>query len=768
MRQNNKFIGVAALATVASLTAMGGNIPQYEFRQTDSEFVFLKDAIPVNVSYLTEGANQLYYLGDRAYINAYTGQGYPIGFDFKYAGQTFNQFAIDNTGSIMLGKDHVENRGYLGLLYKDPTIYEYNSFYFGMTPINSGIQYGEVSYKTEGEEGNRTLTVQYAHMEIKSGNPRGAATYSEQIVLHEKDGRIEINFLEEATPYQKTGFHIGLAGWDYNDQKILKSEGIGKPFTVSEYRQADQLNNETIIQWDTDDELGYHHMTPYSYTLSFTPTGESGFTCASPEDLAAEQTADMITASCRRPADAPATMILWSETPFDDSEIPAEGLTYEVKNHSGEYGTKIGNATVIYYGDDENPTATVKNVKPATPYYIKAFGVNGYPSYSTSSASTIDIYSSHPAPTLFRATSAGNAIELQTVAEQGDKVIIAVTEDRVESTTDTPLGIFGTPAADCKAGDKIEGGGIVIYVGDPGTFSYDDAKANRQLFFRTWAIRDGRVSKTFNNTSGVTDPQFPYIPEVEQWALFLTPTGWLTSTSSTDQATMTEFVPRMHGQNMDVPVIGGISALGTTSSIMTPAIDIQPDSKLSFEWAMETTREPVQGDDQLVVLPEGNEPGKFGMGHTFSVTCGTRGTGTTLLETSQYDGTMTESTLEPGRYISGTSTFISETVEIPEGRGMRVKFSFSTEGFSILYLRNISIDNGQVGIESIAGNMVSEDIITSGHGFISIMSAAGGEYSICSLDGRVARTLKLGEGEVAAVTLDKGIYIVGGRKIAVK
>lgn len=769
MRHSNRILGTAALIAGSTISAFAGNIPQYEFRQTNTEFKFLEGATPVRVTRLEEGANQLYFLEDRAYINAYNGQGYPIGFDFKYAGNIFNQFAIDCNGGIILGKDRINSMGYLSLMFKDPSIYPSNSFCIGMLPFKGGIDQGDISYKTEGTEGNRTLTVEYAHMRIMANTLRQFAIYSMQIVLHEDSGKVDINFLEENTPSEGTGFHCGLSGVDYKDQILLTSGGLGDPFTVSADRQADMLNGNTVISWRNDDELGYDHMDPYSYTLSFTPTGEKGFTCSAPQDLAFDQEGDVITVSCKRPADADATMILWSKSPITDADLPEEGRSYLVKDQNKEWASVIGNSTVVYYYDDEIATAKIENVSPATKYYVKAFGVNGYPSYSVESAADLEVYSSHPAPTLFRATSADNAIDLQTVAADGDKVIIAVTDKRLDTSIDAPVGVFGTPEADSKVGDAIEGGGEVIYVGDYGTFSYKDATPNRQLYFRTWAIRDGRVSKTSNNTAGVTNPSFPFKPEVECWALYQAPMGWMSNTTNNDEATVTRFVPRLHGEVMDIPAIAGISAMGTTSSLITPSVNVPGGSTLEFEWAMETTREPVKGDDELVVLPEGNEPGKFGMGHSFKVTCGGRGTGTDLYESSEYKGTMTENPLEPGRYVSGTSTFIPVKVDMPAADNTRVQFAFSTEGYSILYLRNIVIDNGGMGgVGNIDDALDANDIFTSGAGLMSILSAKGGEYAVYSLDGIMVKTVTLGAGEAAVIALERGVYMVSGHKILVK
>ncbi len=445
-------------------------------------------------------------------------------------------------------------------------------------------------------------------------------------------------------------------------------------------------------------------------------------------------------------------------------EYPEQGVSYPVKNDEGEYITTFGDATLIYYSNDENPTAEFKDIKPSTQYYVKAFGVNGYPSYCYDKAAELEFLSSHPAPYILQATSAKDAINLKILGD--DPVIIAATTDRVMATEEGATGIFGQPEAACNVGDEIEGGGRVIFVGDPCEFAYTDAEPNRQIFFRAWSLRNDVVSQTFINATGVTEPSMPYEPQLELYTLYEAPLNWISQTTHTGTTVTTIFMPRMRGANEEQPAVGGVSASGTKATLISPALNYGKNAELSFEWAMETTRDVSQIVDQMVVLPEGNEPGTFGAGHSFEVKCGKRGTENDLFKATEYTGTMTPSPNDPDHYISGTSEFLPVKVNLPEDENARITFTFSTEGFSTLYLRNIKV-TGEAGILEVftPGN---EDVISAGEGCVTIISANGGVYDVVALDGRTIARENIPAGEGRVIALGSGMYIVAGQKVLVK
>lgn len=756
---------LGALAISAALSASAGNIPQYSFNETRSDaFVFLTDATKVTNTFNTE---QEMVFPDKQSVTAYTGTGFPIGFDFRYGGRVFNQFAINNNGYLLLGYDKVEFRGYCNLFFSiDNTDRRYatNDFYLGFGPKMFGIAEGEISYKLQGDEGNRTLTVEFAHMNVNEPTrpSRGNAIYSLQIVLCEKDNTVKMNFIEEESPYTSLALACGLSGWSPDDSLVLTSESLRSEAKVSNRVGTSILMPGTLLHWSAEDVLGDGHDDPYSFTYAFTPTGNPEFVCEKPADLAVDQKGSTAVVSCKRPADAPATAILFSEQPI--LKFPEQGTTYPIYNDDNELITVIDGATLIYYSNDENPVAEFPNLKTSTRYYVKAFGVNGYPSYSTETSADLEFFSSHPAPYVIQASTVSEGIAIKTIGD--DDVIIAATPNRVNTLNEGATGIFGTPEANCAVNDEIEGGGKVIYIGEPGEFVYEQADPNRQMFFRAWGLRDGRVSKTSINASGVTNPTMPYEPQLELYSLQEPPLNWVAQTNSSDATILTTFVPRTRG-NDDEAVIGGISASGTEASLTSPLIPYGSEATLSFEWSLETVREFSGSASDMVQLPEGNEPGKFGAGHSFTVTAQSRGKETEVFKATEYNGKMTPSPNDETHFISGTSTLLPVSVALPADQPEgKIHFRFTTEGLSILYLRNIMITSESGVVNIIAPEQ--SDVIYGGQGQLNILSAAGGTYKIYTLEGVLAASVNVEAAEAAVIPLAKGIYVVNNSKVIVK
>lgn len=743
---------------------MAGNIPQYDFRQTQEEFKYLEDATPVDIIHVD--GDRFFFADGRPYNTAHSGQGFPIGFDFRFGGQVFDQFAINDNGYILFGKGRVSFNGYSNLFFGDATRYGSNHFYVGLRPGMFGIKSGDVSYKLEGEEGNRTMTIEFAHMNIREDNIKGNAVYSLQIVLNEADNSVDINFLEEEAPYVSNYMMGGLAGWENSDRMLITGTGIGEPLSVAKGTVADITTRGCTIPWSSEDLLGETHDEPYSFRLHFSPEADQACELAAPTDLNISQVESSLNVSCKR-TDGAGTMILISDQPFTDEDMPAQGISYQVKNDNGTYVTKFGNATLIYYGQDEEPQATFPKVKASTRYYVRALSVNGYPNYNTELAE-LSYMTAHPAPSAFTAEGLdGETIRLN--CENFAPVIIAATQDRVNTTDLGETGIFGVPTPDAQVGDEIEGGGTIVYIGDPGEIDVE-APANRLTFYRAWTLLDGAMSTTYTNTRAVPAPSFPYAPMIEDHTLGMSPMGWTTSSTSQSTTINSLFTPVERDQSNNERTVMGVSTGGTTSALLSPALDLPNGGDISFEWAMETVRpmeevDPSEGP--AVHLPEGNKPGEFGLGHKFIVSAGVRGTENEIYVAEEYTGTMTASPTEPDKFISGTSTFIQvEKLPVPaNAKNTRVRFAFSTEGLSYMYLRKIVINSNSNSVELTPA---TADLIMGGEGCMTIQSANGGKYDVYSLDGRCVMTTTLNAGETAILPMAAGIYVAGGEKVIVK
>ena len=105
-----------------------------------------------------------------------------------------------------------------------------------------------------------------------------------------------------------------------------------------------------------------------------------------PTSLAAdEDKSGIITFGCDRAEDAANTLVLYSEKPFADSDMPEDGRLYAV-------GQKIGKATVIYYGSDEHIICSPDvSMLPDfdTDCYFRALSASATPRYNR--AETADL-----------------------------------------------------------------------------------------------------------------------------------------------------------------------------------------------------------------------------------------------------------------------------------------------------------------------------------------------------------------------------------------
>ena len=198
------------------------------------------------------------------------------------------------------------------------------------------------------------------------------------------------------------------------------------------------------------------------------------------------------------------------------------------------------------------------------------------------------------------------------------------------------------------------------------------------------------------------------------------PLEWVGQTGNTDGTLSANFIPRMRGEEETEPAVGGVST-GTETSLTSPQIPFGEEATLRFEWSLETVRDYEDVGDSMVQLPTGNEPGIFGAGHSFDVTLSSRGKDTQLYSANEYHGTMTPTPGDPDKFIDGTSTWVPVEVTIPENIAAgKLKFRFSTQKYSILYMRNISVDSKSGVADVLAPGML--DMICGGSGCVTLLS----------------------------------------------
>ena len=709
---------IAALALSATLLTQAGNIPQYQFSRSDGTYAEFSDGIPIPCLW-NEGTVAIFPDGCET-PNEYVAQGFPIGFDYRFGGRLVDQFAVSSVGELFLGKGSVH---FLG-----------DAFSIGMTPIMKGISKADISYKTTGEVGNRIFTLQFKDAVLRETTTI-KGKYSLQIRLYEADGKAEIAFTELETTYDGNGFDTGLHGWDKADGLQLTAKGINPKLdvTVSPKLVSNMLEADSYINWDEDDYDNY-----YKFTYIFSPVSDTAAPANAPT-VSAVQNGPVMKITATRAQGADATVVLVSESPFTAADMPVDGETFVA-------GTQIGNATALYYGNQENISIDYSGLQSGKTYYVRALSVNGYPAYNRTNTADVTLATTQAAPTSLTATPLSeNSISVGINA--ADNVIVAATSEKLSGYQKGYAGTFGTPTATAKVGDEIAGGGKVVYVGSPEAFSID-CEPNQMMYLRAWTVKNGVLSATSIDAAGVPSPSFPYEPGIENYPTGEVLKGW----SATDN----QFIPMPRAYQGDMAIVAktGIDDSGkqVEAYLSTPALPLNTAVKLTFDFAMETVRDAASSEEGGTAIPQGNDPGKFGDTGYLSIYGGN-----TLCKTiNTYGGTMVSA--GSGTNEDGSSTYESVEVDISEvGNDGRITFRFAVPSFSILYIKNIKIERtGEAPTapaEAPTALTVEED--RSGFVYVNCEKGSDAEYTLVLFSEKPFAATELPE--------DGKVYTVGSK-----
>lgn len=687
---------LAAMLAAPGL-ALAGNMPQYLFSAKKSTYSHITDGTAIPCTWQIGS----YYVlpGGGENPNDCVSDGWDLGMTFRFGGQEFNRFVITNQGKLALGKDQVNTA---------------TSFNVNFSNVMHGLAKGTISYKTTGTPGNRVFTLQYADCETAETTKYKGA-YNLQIRLYEADGHVETTFDQLEAPWAKgMGFNVGITGWNEND--VLRIHGSSL-LLVNDLEtgkaKPDMLIGDTYVHWD------YYYEDPFTVDYTFTPDLSQAAPVSSPTGLTLKQVSSSILIDCDRAEDAPATVILWSNEPFTASDYPTDGVTFNAGPN-----TLFGNATALYYGDDEHISVEIEGVQPNTDYYVQAIPVTGYPIYGTSIPEAAVYHTTQAAPTMLQAVATSDA-SLQLRMRSADTVIIAQTTEKNPKWQEGYVGVFGFPEADVAEGDLINGGGRVIYIGDPQEIDVNVDK-NQLNFFRGWTIKDGIVSSTWIDAAGLPEASLPFKPEVQNYPLGMPLLDW--------DATSNQFMPYTMMYTRE-DALRATSVNGETVQLVTPILNLNVPTDLTLQFALETIREADENG-----VARGNEPGKFGNGGFLKVLVN----GTEYGVVTQYDGTMTPAGEEG--YEDGSATMQDFHCSLPALGECNVTFQYCTEKTTYMFLRNIEIyDPTYNGVGTIGADNKTIDFTEP-------------IYTVTGI--RVPASSK--------AELPAGLYIVGGQKVIVK
>ncbi len=785
MRLLHSMALAAGLAIPGMLLA--GNVPQYSVTRQYTTFAddqlgkgweLFDDGTVITTANRTNFEPACFIFPDGTEsVNGYKGEGFPIGFDFRLGGSIVDQFAVTSNGMAQFGKGSVTYLGGNIALVKQPLLTTDAPFQICMAPIMGGARKGTISYKTIGEEGKRVCIIQWKTMivdEIAAQIDQQRAKFSLQMRLFEEDGHVELAFIGEQSPMGNLGFFTGIHGWSNDDQIVVATNAaqgqepsITSPVVAKDLENVGILEPGSYIVWsplDEDDE---------SFVLTFNPAADTPAPAEAPVDFDAYQSGSSIFVSGKKAADADATIVLYSNVPFAEADLPVDGTTYRVYDNNGDFATILGNSTVIFYNNSETFDIEIPNVEPDGEYYIRAISVNGYPNYNNTKFAEKKLISTQLPPAGFFTETREEGINLHWSSEY--PVIVATTTQIPRRYTTTYEGEFGQPDADVKVGDEIQGGGTVIYVGDASECFIENSalKPNFPNMFRIWNVKDGVVSSTASDSYGVPELSMPYVPEVETWPFSQLPVGFETSDETAG------WTPRFrdydHEQSLNGTFLSSKEAgYPVYLSLTTPELPFiagEP-ATLEFEWALETVRDPAPADPSnpnSPVLPRGREAGWFGEvpGGVpgLQIAVGPMGMTEVVKVIDKYDGTMVP--FGDTGFNDGSSSWQKESIVLENVTPKDViTFTGCSEKSSIMYLRKLSVTQKSKVTEIMpAANGLT---VAGVQGGIVLTASEAQTVAVYNLLGVRVAEVAFAAGETATVELPSGLYIAGGVKVSVR
>lgn len=750
----------AVLASAIAVPSLlfAGNVPQYRFSTSENYYTPLTGTIPCGLDFRRVSGDAYAVFENGSMVNeAQTGKGFPIGFNFRFAGHTVDQFVPASNGVIFFGKDYVKIEAAPDLALKTGDHMGYVNMHAGFAPASGAINKGDVSYLTTGEEGNKVTTVQFANMRLSDGNEyyTSSAEFNLQIRLYQKDNRIEMAWTEVLSPETMMNIFAGIHGWDPDDGIIITGNTLKADYAVSPATSGSPNYADRRIYWETYNPTDKEIKTCFVFRPSDDEVPPQG----APTNLVVEEEGTDLNITCERAVDAAATVILVSEEPFSDANMPKDGETFGIRTFSkgNELITSFGKAKAIYYGNDDQVSVTFSGVKPATTYYVRAMSASGYPAYNRTNTADKIISAAEEAPQNVSVTPANSSITLSWESDVDVIVAMTTTPRRNPSTPFVNTADFGRPTGDSKEGDELVGGGKIVYVGAEKECTVTVPK-NEQIYFALWSKDGNIVSREFTSVNGITNPTLPYEPKLENRNLFLVPDGWTTSDPASysvqRRATEGEWAVYAFSEN-DRP------------TLESPLLPMEDDTILTFDFALETAADAnmtFAGDPMKGTVPGyfGRNPGEWleeDDGYGVFVNVGD----TQLAQILEYNGDLRKD--DGGNYIKGSSEFEQIRVEIPaQGKRARVSIGFQTGNNSICWLRNFKLTSTS-GVEEINGSAIN--LVYGGKGKIFLTASENGT-NVYGIDGTLVAVARGEAGQLISVDVPAGIYVVDGVKVIVK
>lgn len=503
-----KILFTLATALVLTLQGWSQTMMGYEGQVTQGSYSEITDGTVVSLGSVTTLLDSVVIdKSGKLNVNSFTGEGFPIGFGFRYDSKTMDQFFIGGRGFLLLGNGQV-NAGTINNTYSIFTTDGFEEMMgFCFRGIVCAIPETEISYKTTGEAPNRELIVQYKNLQLCASTWEGLSvrdTLQIQIRLHE-GGRIEF-VTNGFQPSPEIGSEMG---WRDYVKMGVRGEGDDRLMKKSSFMSDDFDTSENVLAWN------YDNYPADGTTYTFIAPEDCSSPASGATGMKTVPTSNSISGSFKPSSTADHYLVLLSNS-NKLSELPTDGKYYETDD-------TLGNTKVIAYSTD-TVFSTKEDLSAASTYYIHVIATNSYcfyaPKYNTSDVLTMEVSTRPGAPSSIGvAATDSTEISLNVTADSlGDNVLIAYTAmPKLNSYAQIlPGGTFGTPNGTYNQGDEIEGGGTVVYQG----IAKDGIKVNgltpgTVYFFSAWSLNaQGYYSSLSVETASPTVGIVPWTADI--------------------------------------------------------------------------------------------------------------------------------------------------------------------------------------------------------------------------------------------------------------
>ncbi|MBQ5856681.1 MAG: fibronectin type III domain-containing protein [Bacteroidales bacterium] len=514
-----------------------------------------------------------------------TAAGYPIGFDFNFNEKTFTSFGIATNGAIYFGNEEVT------LPAEEKWVFtrENTKDLVGFVPNRGTVCNDEtvISYKTEGEAPNRTLTVEFKQLGALQGYWGVDAYYFDvQFRLHEGSNAIELvlNGVDEALTYQD---EEGNPETDVFAATIgIKGEGEAASSVFAGTMAEWAKENSTANTFELDNTIADGTTFVLNYpTEVTTPTVQ-------PTDLVVNQFSTSLTGRFT-PAEGVDQYLLVYQEGKEITTLPVNKTNYET-------GDKLGDATVIEYYESWDFEGLyefeIYDLPAATDYTfavfaVNAFGLNG-PAYNTVEPLTVVTYTKPLAPATFEFTEIGETTAKVNLAanEAGNKVIVVYNTELVrDNYGDYP--VIGPLAGEYTSGQEIEGGGKVAYFGEAGEgIEITDLEHSKGYFFEAYSYDPTYGYSTDKLSSDqATIAHLPYELNLDAVKTYEVPAGWYKNEGSTFEVprSVSGFSTEENPYLLWCKVVRGNATDGVINQITSSPIVIgEVDAEVKFNFTI--------------------------------------------------------------------------------------------------------------------------------------------------------------------------------------